>query len=162
MANLTFDFSNNAVFKRDKDTKTYIYRDIGTDNFRLTRTYTDESGAFDSIERKHLCTLNTSHINGDCIKNALNNIFSFNRGEMILEPMFGNTLYRYLYEPMNKYTADKISRTIRQMVEDWEPRIKIIDIPIVGDDKNMTYYIKLQYLIPELDTYDEFEIKLTQ
>lgn len=28
MANLTFDFSNNALFGRDKETKTYVYKDI--------------------------------------------------------------------------------------------------------------------------------------
>jgi hypothetical protein len=35
MANLTFDYSNNSLFQRNKTTKTYVYKDIGTDNFRL-------------------------------------------------------------------------------------------------------------------------------
>jgi predicted component of type VI protein secretion system len=51
---------------------------------------------------------------------------------------------------MNKYTADKISRTIRQMVEKWEPRIRLIDIPIKAVEDEATYYIQLQYEVPDL------------
>lgn len=143
--------------------RNHIYIKIfGTDKFQLVKRYTDENGAFDGIEREYLYTLNTSNINSDCIKASLKNIFNFKRGEMILEPMFGNDLYRYLYEPMNKYTADKITRTIKQMIEDWEPRIKILDIPIIGDDEEMSYFIQLKYLIPELDEVDSFDITLRQ
>jgi hypothetical protein len=35
MANIKLDFSNNILFGRDKFTKTYTYRDIGTSNFRM-------------------------------------------------------------------------------------------------------------------------------
>ena len=129
MANLSFDFSNNVLFKRDKDTKTYIYRDIGTENFQLVRT---PSKALSDPETVKLYSINTSNFDKRAVESALNNIFRFRMGEEILEPMFGNDLYRYLYEPMNKYTAEKISRTIKQMIGTWEPRISIIDIPIVG------------------------------
>mgnify|MGYP003571242717 CR=1 FL=1 len=127
MANLSFDFSNNAVFNRDKDTKTYIYRDIGTENFQLVRRPTEN---FSDKQTLKLYSVNTSNFDEQAVKSALNNIFKFRLGEEILEPMFGNDLYRYLYEPMNKYTAEKISKTIRQMIGAWEPRINIIDIPI--------------------------------
>lgn len=35
MSNLSFDFSNNIVFNRDKNTRTYKFKDIGTENFKL-------------------------------------------------------------------------------------------------------------------------------
>ena len=127
MANLSFDFSNNVVFNRDKDTKTYIYRDIGTENFQLIR---EQSENFSEESTLKLYSVNTSNFDEQAVKSALNNIFKFRLGEEVLEPMFGNDLYRYLYEPMNKYTAEKISKTIKQMIGTWEPRITIVDIPI--------------------------------
>lgn len=33
--------------------------------------------------------------------------------------MFGNEIYQYLYEPMNKHVANKIVRTIRSMITTW-------------------------------------------
>lgn len=130
MANLSFDFSNNAVFQRDKDTKTYIYRDIGTENFQLIHGYKDQEN-LNSEPTLKLYSINTSNFNESAIESALRNLFSFRLGEEILEPLFGNELHRFLYEPINKYTAEKISKTIGSMISTWEPRISIIDIPIV-------------------------------
>lgn len=114
------------------------------------------------VERIYINTINTANYDHNCIKTALNNIFNFRLGEEILEPMFGNDLYRYLYEPMNKYTADKINRTIRQMIEDWEPRIEIVDLPIEGDSETMTYHIKLKYFVPALNETGEYNFILSQ
>ena len=36
------------------------------------------------------------------------------------------------------------------MIETWEPRVKILDIPVVGVQDEGTYYIKVQYTVPEL------------
>lgn len=51
--------------------------------------------------------VNTSNYDLNCVKSALTNLFNFRWGQEILEPMYGNDIYRYLYEPMNKYTARK-------------------------------------------------------
>ena len=69
-------------------------------------------------------------------------------------------MYRYLYEPINKYTADKICRTIRQMVENWEPRIQLIDIPIKAVEDEGTYYIQLKYEVPGLATVGTYDFVL--
>lgn len=69
-------------------------------------------------------------------------------------------MYRYLYEPINKYTADKISRTIRQMVEKWEPRVQLIDIPIKAVEDESTYYIQLKYEVPGLSTSETYDFVL--
>lgn len=87
MANISFDFSNNAVFKRDKDTKTYVYRDIGTENFKLVKGYEDPDN-LNSEETIKLYSINTSNFDKSAIESALNNIFKFRLGQEILNPMF--------------------------------------------------------------------------
>ena len=36
------------------------------------------------------------------------------------------------------------------MIETWEPRVKILDIPVTGVEDEGTYYIKIQYMVPDL------------
>lgn len=63
---------------------------------------------------------------------------------------------------MNDMTANKIIKTISQMIDRWEPRISIIDIPIIADEENNTYYIKIIYSIPLLQSEDSYEFGLTK
>jgi phage baseplate assembly protein W len=105
---------------------------------------------------------NTSNFDKTAVQTSLNNLFNFRLGEAILEPMYGNNLYVYLYEVMNKYTAEKIARTLRQMIENWEPRIEIDDLDIVCNEEEMTYYITIHYHIPELHASDVYKLNLSK
>lgn len=124
MANLILDLSDNFLFNQEEGVRSYKYRDIGTDNIRL-KYGLEKNGQI----KYSISDLNTSNFDDVAIKAALNNIFQYRPGQRILQPMFGNEIYKYLYMPMNKYTAANIVRTIRQMIEQWEPRVEIIDIP---------------------------------
>lgn len=68
----------------------------------------------------------------------------------------------YLYESMNKYSGDKIVRTIRQMISRWEPRIEILDILVTGVEDEGVYYIKIKYYIPALGVETEYDLNLSQ
>jgi phage baseplate assembly protein W len=100
--------------------------------------------------------------NQSAISISLNNIFKLRPGELILEPSFGNELYRFLYEPMNKYTVDKIVKTIKQMIEKWEPRIIVIDVPITAYEEDVSYGIQVIYYIPELNANGEYNFTLAR
>lgn len=132
---------------------------FGTDNFRLV-----PKGWNPEIESNEyiLYDSNTSNFDKTAVKTALNNLFNFRLGEAILEPMYGNNLYMYLYETMNKYTAEKISRALRQMIETWEPRIEIDNLDIKCDEKTITYYITIHYHIPELHDSDVYNLNLSR
>ena len=132
---------------------------FGTDNFRLV-----PNGWNPEIESNEyiLYDSNTSNFDKTAVKTALNNLFNFRLGEAILEPMYGNNLYMYLYETMNKYTAEKISRALRQMIETWEPRIEIDNLDIKCDEKTITYYITIHYHIPELHDSDVYNLNLSR
>lgn len=103
---------------------------------------------------------NTSVYDKQAIKNALRNLFEFKPGQAILEPTFGNELFRYLYEPLNNFSADKIGKTLHQMIGRWEPRIAIEDINIFPDETETVFQIVLKYSIPELKDFDSFDITL--
>lgn len=155
MANKTFDFSANAVFRQGEDSfRKYTYRDIGTQNFR---SYTDPQ-----TKQLKIIDIDTSNYDETAIKQSLTNLFNFRPGEEILQPEFGNELYRYLYQPAVSFTADKIVRTIKQMIEKWEPRIQVIDVPIEVDQQGLCYYLQINYFVPTLDKNSSALIKLEQ
>lgn len=63
---------------------------------------------------------------------------------------------------MNKYTVDKIVKTIKQMLEKWEPRIIVIDVPITVYEDDVSYGIQVIYYIPELNANGEYNFTLAR
>lgn len=72
MANISLDYSTNKIFQKDNTTKSYTFKDIGTNNFKL---YT-VSSSNNSTETK-IYDANTSNIDETAIKSSLTNIFMF-------------------------------------------------------------------------------------
>lgn len=133
----------------------------GTNNFHLIYPE-DPLSIISNGTSVKLYDINTSNYDENAITAALNNLFLYRPGQAILEPEFGNTLYMYLYDTMNKYTGDKIVRTIRQMISRWEPRIEILDIQVTGVEDEGVYYIKILYYIPGLGIESEYSLNLSQ
>lgn len=155
MANISLDYSANLVFRNGDDSfRKYTYRDIGTSNIR---EYKDPK-----TKQNKINDVDTSNYDETAIKQSLINLFIFRPGEQILQPEFGNELYRYLYEPFMSFTTDKIVRTIKQMVERWEPRIQITDIPVEVDEEAQCYYMQLKYIIPTLQKESSILLNLNR
>ena len=87
----------------------------------------------------------------DAVQNSINNMFLFIPGERVLMPQFGNSLYQYLYEPINELTAKRIGNELKTAFEKYEPRVKLTAINITPDEDNNTYYIEVVYIIPSID-----------
>ena len=84
------------------------------------------------------------------IQNSINNMFLFTKGERIIRPDFGNSLYEFLYEPINEMTAQKLGAAILKMFEDWEPRVTIGSITVTPIPDENTFYVEIIYSIPAL------------
>lgn len=71
-------------------------------------------------------------------------------------PEFGiGQLYELLYSPIDKYTLEKINLTMKSILNLWEPRIYVLNIPIDYDDSSIT--MTINYTIPALnDEADTF------
>lgn len=142
MSNINLDYSIATIFEKEKGVSTFTYKDIGTSNIRF-----EEKNKVIYINDN-----NTSNINEEAVKASLNNLFSFIPGQRILDPNYGNSLYQFLYEEINTYTADKIGKTLRSLIAKYEPRISITDIEIVPETDDSSYYIVLKYRINGLGT----------
>ena len=85
------------------------------------------------------------------IKSAIHNILSFRQGQRILLPDFGNTLYRFLYKPINKDVSSIISSEVRDMITKWEPRISITHVKVISNIQDRSFTIRVDYHINALD-----------
>ena len=130
MASIIYDLSlNNKTV-----TKNFTYKDITTDlNTTLNNRDIDVSTDYQAIQ------------------NGINNLFLFVQGERILQPEFGNTIYKYLYEPINDTTALSIVNEIRDMFNKWEPRVTINKLNVIPKEDENTYLIQILYSVPSLN-----------
>lgn len=85
------------------------------------------------------------------VLNSFRNIFSWHKGQRILNQEFGNPILPYIYEEINAITAGKISTSIRDAVSKWEPRVSIDDILIIPNEDANEYRITITYSIPSLN-----------
>lgn len=84
------------------------------------------------------------------VEGGIYNLFLFAQGERIINPEFGNTLYKYLYEPISDLTASKLGQEINIMFAKWEPRINVQSINIIPKPDENTYQIVILYTVPSL------------
>ena len=127
----------NLSIPEDK-LKPYTWKDFQLDVKNVLPTSRDIYASYDN----------------EAINNGINNIFLFNRGERIINPEFGNSLYKYLYEPITEDTAQLLGEEIKRLIKRWEPRIVVDGIIIAPMDDNPdtnTYQVTIKYHIPSLN-----------
>ena len=114
--------------------KEWIFKDIKTSDFTSDKKNRNIKVAVDY----------------EAIQNSINNMFLFAKGERIIQPEFGNSLYEYLYEPVNELTAKKLGKAVVKMIEDWEPRVNILNVDVQAYPDDNLFYISVTYTIPAL------------
>lgn len=86
----------------------------------------------------------------NAIKNSIFNIFNTVPGERYLIPLFGCNLMQYLFQPVSDVIAKLIGQTILKAITDWEPRVKIQNISVIGSPDEHEYVISFELIFPVL------------
>lgn len=96
-------------------------------------TYIDVSMTASTINNKLAIGKNSDV---SAVKNSIRNIFTWIKGERILDPEFGTEISKLLYEPINTYNNEKIVSEIKSAVAKYEPRAEIDKIYVENDLNN--------------------------
>lgn len=64
----------------------------------------------------------------DAVKGSIRNIFTWNKGERVLNPEFGINLRQYLYEGITDLTIQQIKAEIDFSIKTYEPRVEIDEV----------------------------------
>lgn len=84
------------------------------------------------------------------VRQAVSNIFNTVPGQKLLNPYLGLDLKRFLFSPIDEYTAQQIADTIVTGLVDQEPRISVKNIKVEGIISEETYYVSFIIIFPEL------------
>ena len=92
-------------------------------------------------------------VNVKAVMNSIRNIFTWIPGERIINPEFGETISRYLYQGITDLNVEQIMSGIRSLCLKWEPRVNILQVinaSGVEDTEDNTVHLKIIFTIPGL------------
>lgn len=95
--------------------------------------------------------------NRQAIRQSVHNILSFNPGERVLYPEFGNTLKDFLFEGIRGGMSSGIDKAVRRMLED-EPRIKVESVSVTPTVDDHMVSVSVSYSIPDLGVTDNVSL----
>ena len=86
------------------------------------------------------------------IKQAIVNLLLTNKGERLINPTYGSDIRSYLFEPMDFGTANQIKNNIRDTIETFEPRIRVLQISATPNFDDNGFDITMTYNVIGTDT----------
>lgn len=96
----------------------------------------------------------------NAIRQSICDIIMTRRGERCFNPLYGSNIPRLLFEKINIVTSLQIKDEIERVLQNWEPRIKILGIQIQPFEDENRYEVNINYLILNLDKRDSLELSL--
>ena len=89
-------------------------------------------------------------LNGDlAIKNSVKNLISTVIGERIFQPNIGTNINRYLFEIVDVTIADRITLEIKEVLNNYEPRITLNQVNVIEEDDGVKIIVEIEYTINE-------------
>jgi phage baseplate assembly protein W len=84
-------------------------------------------------------------IDESSVSKSIRNLISTNRGERLFNQTLGSDVNRLLFEPMTPQTEVVLSEFIQKTIENYEPRVSLNQITVVGDHDLNTYTVSIVY-----------------
>ena len=85
------------------------------------------------------------------IKNSIRNIFNTRKGDRILEPEFGVSLEKYLFEPISVDTGYMIGSDIKDGITIYEPRVTVTNVDVIVREEWPGYEVNIAIFIPRIN-----------
>ena len=79
------------------------------------------------------------------VKQALRNLFFYQRGDKKFDPNFGSSIRDLLFEPIDNVTASIMEKEIEVMVENYEPRVRIDNVFVLASPDTNDYEVRVDF-----------------
>lgn len=89
--------------------------------------------------------------NETAIARSIRNLVLTYPGERFFNPYLGSKVSKSLFENLDQGTASIIREEIKLTIDNYEPRVEIIDIKVTPDYDNNTYDVIVKYYIIGVD-----------
>lgn len=88
----------------------------------------------------------------DSINQNIAAILDTPKGSKWFRPEIGSNVHRYLFEPIDDITSDRIRSEIESALsENGETRVVFQQVDVLPDPQNEQYYVNIQYRVPALE-----------
>ena len=85
--------------------------------------------------------------NANAIARSVRNIVFTTPGEKFYEPSFGSRITESLFENIDEITASVIIDEIRESIENYEPRVELIDVKAFPNYDNNSFDLVITYTV---------------
>ena len=131
--------SNNDP--KSADTDTYMYKDIKLDIQTDHVTGNVPSNRTVNIDIADIRDLQD-------IQQSLQNILNTVPGQKLLNPKLGLNLLKFVFDPITRPQGDLLARAILEGLDEQEPRIKILNLAVVGHPEEQQYEVNFTIRLP--------------
>lgn len=149
MANYKISIGNSVRMEASdaavaESTAHYVYKDFNTD--MIVNPYGTDFEAVYNLKS---------------IENSLDNLFSYEPGQRILNQRYGCNLRKYLYEPMTRNLTSAIGMDINNSIKRWEPRIQLKNVDIIPYEDEHKFVVHIIYTCAAIEQNTEFDYYYT-
>ena len=83
--------------------------------------------------------------NVNAIARSIRNIILTTPGEKFFDPDFGSNVSKLLFENVDDITASQIQEEIEFSINNYEPRVKLLDVKVIADNDNASFDTIITY-----------------
>ena len=98
----------------------------------------------------------------NAVKQAIKNLLLTKTGERPFNPELGSPLYNMMFEPMRPGIETVISSRVRDVIETYEPRARVMDIETFADYDNNGYRLSLFFHVVGINEQQALHLNLTR
>lgn len=96
------------------------------------------------------------------IKNSLKNLLKTSRYERIYNPLYGGGLNQILFEQIDDRNILALDVIVRKAIENYEPRVQVIDVITTGLVDDNTLALTLVYSIINRQGQQRLDLQITR
>ena len=83
----------------------------------------------------------------DAVKRSVKNLIQTNHYERPFHPEIGSGVRRMLFEPMTPLTALNLQRKVNEVLSNFEPRIKLVQVLARPDIDRNSYHLTIMFYV---------------
>ena len=81
------------------------------------------------------------------VKRSVRNLILLNHYEKPFHPEIGSGIRSILFQPMTPITAYVLSRKVEEVIENFEPRVKLVGVRAIPDLDRNSYEVTIEFYV---------------
>lgn len=144
---------------KDFNVNPYVYNTSSTPTKKEQVVYSDISLNLDfNPGTKDITRL----LEEESIKNSLRNLLKTSRYERVYNPLYGGSLNQILFEQIDDRNILAVDTIVRTAIENYEPRVQVLDVVSTGLVDENTLAMTLLYTIINRQGQQRLDLQITR